>query len=226
MKKNKKKLKNKLLDNKLIQVFLCFLIAIFIYIIIILINGYKEYININLKNNTNPIFTISDISVSNLRYGDIESTAKTIFGNPNKIESFKDKDRYYKTYYYDGLKLTFKKHNNSYSFMKAIVTSEDYLISRGIRVGDKINDVMNKFFVENVSGDYMYGNYKEKDIDGKTTKDNIYFARRTKNLVYYIYSNSPYDNEFVSLKDDIAQLTIKYSFGKVKKIELMYGPLE
>lgn len=64
--------------------------------------------------------------------------------------------------------------------MKAIVTKEGYLVSRNIKIGDKISGVMNNFFVEDTNSEYMYGNYKEKDIDGKTVKDNVFFGRRQK----------------------------------------------
>lgn len=213
-------------NNKLIQLLICFFLALIIYGGIVFYTNYKDYIKVDLKPNTNSIFTLTDISVSNLVYGDLESTAVTIFGKPNKIEKFKDKKQSYKTYYYDGLELTFKKQNSSYVFMKAIVSSDKYMVSRNIKVGNRINDVMNKFFVENAKSEYIYGNYKEDDLNGKTANENVFFGHRTKNLVYYIYMDMPYKKGFASLSDDIAQLTFKVSFGKVKRIELIYGPLK
>lgn len=221
----KKKYK-KLWKNKIFQFFFCLLIALFLYFIIALIYGYKDFVKINLKTNTSSIFSLTDLSVSDLNYGDIEDSARTIFGNPNKIETFKDGNIKYKTYYYDGLELTFKKTNNSYIFMKAIITSDKYYITRNIKVGDRINDVMNKFYVKDSKGEYMYGNYNENDLNGKKVTDTLFFAHRKKNLVYYIYADKPYKNKYASLKDDIAQLTFKVSFGKVSKIDIMYGPLE
>lgn len=216
----------KMWKSKIFQVIFCLLIAFIIYGIIVLIVDYKDFVKINLKQNTNSIFSLTDISVSNLVYGDIEEVAVTTFGKPDKIETFKDGKQKYKTYFYDGLELTFKKQNDSYLFMKAIVTSDKYYVSRTIKVGDRINDVMNKFFVEDTKGEYMYGNYTENELDGKSVKENVFFGHRTKNLVYYIHMDTPYKNGYASLKDDIAQLTMKVSLGKVKRIELMYGPLE
>lgn len=216
----------KIRKSKIFQVIICILIAAIIYGVIVLINSYRNYVKIDLKANTNSIFTLSDISVSNLVYGDLEDTAVTIFGKPTKIETFKDGKQKYKTYYYDGLELTFKEQNKSYVFMKAIITSDSYMATRDIRVGDRINDVMNKFFIENTKSEYLYGNHNENDLDGKSVKENVFFGHRTKKLVYYLYTDAPYKKTYASLSDEIAQITFKVSLGKVKRIELLYGPLE
>ena len=135
--------------NKIIQLLICFVIALVIYGVIVLVKNYKDYTSVELNTNNNSIFTVTDLTVRNAVYGDLEDVAITEFGNPKKIEKFKDNKQNFKTYYYDGLELTFKENNDVYTLMKVVVTSEDYLVSRNIKVGNQINEVMNKFLVEN-----------------------------------------------------------------------------
>ena len=85
---------------------------------------------------------------------------------------------------------------------------------------------MNKFLIINTKGSYLYGNYTENDINGKKVKENVYFGKRDKNIVYYLYMDAPYNNGFASYKDDIATLTFKVSANKIKEIEWMYGNLD
>lgn len=211
--------------NKIIQLLICFVIALVIYGIIVLVKNYKDYTNIELNTNNNSIFTVTDLTVRNAVYGDLEDVIVTEFGNPKRIEKFKDNKQNYKTYYYDGLELTFKENNNVYTLMKAVVTSEEYLVSRNIKVGNQINEVMNKFLVEKKTGTYLYGNYKENTLNSKKINENIFYGKRDKNLVYYLYMDVPYKNGYATWSDDIAQLTFKVKYGKVKQIEWMYGPV-
>lgn len=211
--------------GKVIQIILCLVIAFIVYGIIALIANYKDYTSVKLNKNTNSIFTITDLSVRNLVYGDLEDVAITDFGKPNSIEKFKDGKYSYKTYYYTGLSLTFKKVNGSYILMKTIISSENYIATRSIRVNDKISDVMNKFLVENTTGDYLYGNYKESALSSKSVNENIYYGKRESKFVYYLYMDTPYKQNYATWKDDIAQITFKVKHGKVQKIEWMYGPV-
>ena len=211
--------------NKIIQLLICFVIALVIYGVIVLVKNYKDYTSVELNTNNNSIFTVTDLTVRNAVYGDLEDVAVTEFGNPKKIEKFKDNKQNYKTYYYDGLELTFKENNDVYILMKVVVTSEDYLVSRNIKVGNQINEVMNKFLVEKKTGTYLYGNYKENALNSKKVNENIFYGKRDKNIVYYLYMDVPYKKGYVTWNDDIAQLTFKVKSGKVKQIEWMYGPV-
>ncbi len=211
--------------NKIIQLLICFVIALVIYGVIVLVKNYKDYTSVELNTNNNSIFTVTDLTVRNAVYGDLEDVAVTEFGNPKKIEKFKDNKQNYKTYYYDGLELTFKENNDVYILMKVVVTSEDYLVSRNIKVGNQINEVMNKFLVEKKTGTYLYGNYKENALNSKKVNENIFYGKRDKNIVYYLYMDVPYKKGYATWNDDIAQLTFKVKSGKVKQIEWMYGPV-
>lgn len=211
--------------SKIIQVLICFVIALIIYGVIVLVKNYKDYTNVELNINNNSIFTVTDLSVRNVVYGDLEEVVITEFGNPTKIEKFKDDNYSYKTYYYDGLEFTFKEKKGIYTLMKAVITSDDYLVARNIKVNDQINEVMNKFFVDKKTGEYLYGNHTEKDLTSKKVNENIFYGKRDNNLVYYLYMDIPYKNNYATWEDDIAQLTFEVKRGKVKKIEWMYGPV-
>lgn len=230
-KKNKKKKEiiQSFTNNKMnlfIQILVCLIIALVIYGVLALITDYRNNNNIKTSVNNEAIFSMSDLMIRNSIYGDIESVVITEFGNPTKIEKFKDGKISYKKYKYSGLELTFRDYDGTYKLMKAVVTSDDYLMTRDIRVGDSINEVINKFAITKTSGDYLYGNYRENAFTSKSVKDDsIYYGKKSDDIVYYIYATTPYDKGYATWEDDIAQLTFKVSFGKVKRIEWMYGPV-
>lgn len=217
---------NNIFKNKFFQIIICLVIAIIIYLILIIITNSNNFKNKTLNANTNSIFTINDLSINNSKYKDILNSVVTEFGTPNKVEEFKDNKINYKTYYYDGLELTFKEEQEEFILMKVKLTSKDYTISRNIKIGDNINNVMNKFLIINEKGSYLYGNYTENNINGKKVKENIYYGKREKNIVYYLYMEEPYKKEYASYNDDIVTLTFKVSYNKVKEIEWIYGSLQ
>ncbi len=223
MKKNKKENKNR---NNLIMILTCFVIAVLIYVVMILTTSTNNFKNKTLQTNTNSMFTMTDLTINNSSYGDLINAVETEFGMPLKIETFNDDKTDYKTYYYDGLKLTFKNENNSYILMRVNVTKAGYKVARNLEVDQNILDVLDKFLIINDKGSYLYGNYKEKDLRTKKVKENMYFAKREKNMVYYLYMDAPYVNGYASLSDDIATLTITVSMNKVKEIEWMFAPLD
>ena len=231
MKKNKnKKTKNNKKDNKYIRIIkqslICLVIAIIIYMTLGVIVNYITNSKIILKENTKSIFTSSDLTVKNLSYNNLESVAITEFGVPKKIEKFKHNKDKYKKYIYDGMSLTFKDNNGMYILMKATITSSKYLTSRDIRVGDNINDVINKYSIENTNSNYLYGVYNEDDFTKKSVYENIYYGKKSNSLVYYLYAEAPFKKGYASWKDDIAQISYEVKFGKVKKIEWMFGPVD
>lgn len=224
--KKKKKENKKIFDSKIFQLFLCLVIAIIIYLILVFITNSNNFKDKILNSNTNSMFTMADLTIKNVTYGDLISTVETEFGKPLKKESFKDNKINYKTYYYDGAELTFKEDSGSYLLMKVKVTDRGYLVSRDIQVGDNINDVLNKYLIINTKNEYLYGNHKETELTGKKVNENIYFGKREKNLVYYLYMDAPYKNGYASWKDNMATITFKVSMNKVKEIEWMYGPVQ
>ena len=196
-KKTNKKNTNSIWNNKFLQLVICLLIAVIIYFILVIITNSNSFQGKSLNSNTNAMFSMSDLSIKNAVYGDLISTVETEFGKPRKIDTFKENKNNYKVYYYDGAQLTFKEVGGSYILMKVKVTSKGYLVSRDIQIGDNVNDVMNKYLIIDTKGEYLYGNHKEDEINGKKVKDNVYFGKREKNLVYYLYMDSPYASNHI-----------------------------
>ena len=107
--------------NKFLNVVMCFLIAVVIYFILVVITNSNSYQEKVLNSNTNSMFTITDLTINNSKYNDILNSVVTEFGSPKGIQEFTDNDNKYKEYTYDGLKLSFKEVNNEYILMKVKV---------------------------------------------------------------------------------------------------------
>lgn len=211
--------------NLITQIIICLIIALVIYGVLAFITDYRNNNNIKTSVNNEAMFSMSDLTVRNSIFGDLENVVISEFGNPKKIEKFKDGKVSYKTYKYNGLELTFRDYDGTYKLMKAKITNSDYLVSRNIRVGDSINETINKFSITKTSGDYLYGNFTDEAFVSKAVEENIYFGKKENDIVYYIYAMAPYLKGYATWEDNIAQLTFEVKFGKIKKIEWMYGPV-
>lgn len=208
------------LDIKKNKIALLIMIAIIVIFTIALMASkfYGNYSNIKLKQNDKTIFSVSDLAISNLKYGDTEKQLKKQMGKPKKEKSIK-KDIYkYKELHYNGVIFTLKENYDEYILVKVQITSSKYKISRNIKIGDDILDVINSYKVENKYGTYIYGNYSTDALNETEITDNIFFAVRSKNEIVYINRDAVIDG----LKSNIARLNISYKHGKVTKIIWSY----
>lgn len=194
------------------------IVVVILGIVSIILGNYKDYTEVKLRKNNKTIFSIADLKVDDLKYGDMEKEVKKKIGKPEKEKKIK-KDIYeYKELYYKGLTLTLRENYDDFMLVKAEVTGRNYNVSRDIRIGNKIKSVMNKFNVENEIGTYIYGNYSIDALDESEITGTIYQGIRDKENVIYINRDSKVDGE----KVNIAKMVIKYKKGRVKKITWSY----
>ena len=193
-------------------------IIIFLSLLLIISRNFGNFNNVRLRKNNKTIFSVSDLTVSNLKYGDTEDVILKQLGKPQKIKEDVQNVYKYKILYYDGLKLTLKENYADFMLVKAEITSPKYKTSRGIKVNNRILRVMRSYKVENSTGTYIYGNYTTNLIDNMDVKDPIYMGVRSNSEVVYINR----DSVVSEISPNIARLVISYKYGKVTKITWSY----
>lgn len=194
------------------------IVAVVFGILIILFGNYKDYTEVRLRKNNNAIFSISDLIVDNLKYGDMENDIKKKIGKPKKEKKIK-KDIYeYKKLYYNGMTLTLREDYDDFMLIKAEITGRNYKTSRGIKIGSRIKKVMNKYNVENEIGTYIYGNYSVSALNESEIIGNIYQGIRSKEDLIYINRDAIVDGR----KSNVAKIIFEYKKGRVKKITWSY----
>ena len=194
-------------------------ICVIVLLLLVLISrNFGTFNLVKVSKNNNTIFSVTDLTIGNLKFSDNEKTIEKELGKPKKEEKVK-KDIYnYKIYYYDGLKLTLKENYNDYILVGCEISSSKYKTSRDIKVNNKILKVMRKYKVDNSYGTYLYGNYTSDALNNDEIKDNIYMGVRSNKEVVYINKDASVNG----MKANIARLNISYSHGKVKKIIWSY----
>ncbi|MBR3117155.1 MAG: hypothetical protein IKF36_04700 [Bacilli bacterium] len=222
MKDNKKKkvveFLNKDVKKKRKAILLFSLMLLFVIALLVVASYFRNFAEIKLAVNEKKIFTIEDLIVNDLKYGDNEAAVTKSLGKP-KSEEEKGINKYdYKILKYDGLTVYLKESYNDFVLSKVEIYSGKYETSRGLKVGSKITKVFNSFKVENSSGAYMYGNYTNKALKDSEIKDNIYYGVRSKENVLYVNRDEIIDG----IPTNIAKLDIKYSNGIIKNITWSY----
>ena len=193
-------------------------LVIILSILLLIASNFGTFDNVIVKKNKNSIFSISDLTVNNLKFSDNEKKIIKELGKPKKEKKFTSDIYSYKTLYYDGLELTLKENYNEYMLVKAEITSRKYTTSRNIKVKDRILKVIKKYRVDNKMGTYLYGNYSTNALDSESIKENIFLGVRSTSEVVYINRDAIVDDA----KPNIARLNISYKFGKVSKITWSY----
>lgn len=214
MKKKEKKNNNELLKKILIVS----LILIFVFLILLLIvNRYKDYSDVTLKQNKNSIFNVSDLQLDKLKFGSTEQEVIKELGKPKKTKKITKNIYKYKELSYKDLTLTLRENYNDYILVGIETSSSKYKVSREIKVGRSIKKVMKKYRIDNKRGSYLYGNYTLNALTQAEITENIYFGYRTKENVVYINRDTVEGN-----LTNTAELNIKYKKGKVKSIKWSY----
>ena len=213
-------IKNEILASRQKQLFISYVLfaLILIIMLIIFLSYFKNFGEITLRNNNKDIFSIKDLTINNLQYGDRE---KDVIKELGKAKSEKKEriDNYdYKILSYDGLTVYLKEYYNDYKLSKVEITSKKYYISRKIRVGKKITNVFKKFRVDNKKGAYIYGNYTNNSLYENEIDGNIYYGVRSNKNILFINRDARVDN----LPTNIAKLNIEYKKGVIRKITWSY----
>lgn len=203
-------------QKKILKV-ICIIIVVLIFLLIISKN-FGTFNLVKLNENRKTIFSISDLTVDDIKYSDSEKVIIKKLGKPKKEEKLKEDIYEYKILHYDGLILTLKENYDDYMLVKAEIEGKKYKTSRDIKIGDSILNTMKKYKVENERGTYIYGNYSTDSLSDSEVTENIYFGIRSAKEVVYINRDAKVDNN----RTNIARLNISYRYGKVKKITWSY----
>lgn len=213
-------IKEEILFSKQKQLFISYVIfALIIIIMLIVFFSYlKNFGEITLKSNKKDIFSINDLTINNLKYGDYEKDVIKELGKAKSIKKETINNYEYKILSYDGLIVYLKEYYEDYKLSKVEITSKKYYASRKIRVGKKITNVFKKYRVDNKKGAYIYGNYTNKSLYEKDIDGNIYYGVRSNENILFINRDSKVDN----LPTNIAKLNIEYKKGIIRKITWSY----
>ena len=194
------------------------IIIVFLSLLLIISRNFGTFNNVSVRKNNHDIFSVSDLTVNNLKFADNESKVKKELGKPKEEKELTENNYKYKRLQYDGITLTLKENYKDFILVKVEITSRKYKINRNIKVNDKILRVIKKFKVENSNGTYLYGNYTVDQLSNSELKDNIYIGVRSNEEVVYVNK----DAQTGSAESNIARLNIKYKHGKVSKITWSY----
>lgn len=196
------------------------LLLIFIIMIgsFILSETFKDYGKARLHKNSNKIFSIEDLKINDLKFGNTYDEVVFSLGMP-KEEKEEVKNAYnYKVLIYDGLKAYLKENYDNYILVKVEITSNKYISSRNITVGNKITKLLNSYKIENKTGAYLYGNYTNNALKEPEIKNNIYFGYRTSENITYVNRESITEDTITN----IAILDVTYKNGRIKSITWSY----
>jgi len=216
-KKKKKTIEQELKRDKIMLVITSLVIVILLSLLVASRN-YRDFSAINIKTNNKTIFSISDLTINNLKYGDNEEKVLKELGTPIK-ESNKTRDKYlYKELEYNNLKITLRENYDDYILTGVEIKSDKYVINRNIKIGNSIVKTMKKFKVENKSGQYLYGNYSIGSLSDEEITDTIYFGVRNNKKVVYVNKDATVND----MHSNISKLTLDYKKGKITKITWSY----
>lgn len=196
-------------------------IILFIIICIMIFTNSRDYSKINLRINNKKIFTVSDLKVNNLKYGDSYKEVKEQMGKPIKEEKDIINNYNYKILEYKGLTLTFKENYDNFILTKVKITNSKYKVSN-IRVGNNVKKVLKSYKISNKSSAYLYGNYTENSLKDASVIDNIYYGKREKNKITYINRDPIIYTNDSKLPINIAKLIFNYKNNHIKSIEWSY----
>ena len=65
------------------------IVVVILGIVSIILGNYKDYTEVKLRKNNKTIFSIADLKVDDLKYGDMEKEVKKKIGKPEKEKKIK-----------------------------------------------------------------------------------------------------------------------------------------
>lgn len=196
-------------------------IILFIIVCVMIFTNSRDYSKVNLRINNKKIFTVSDLKVNNLEYGDSYKKVKKEIGKPIKEENQFINNYNYRILKYKDITLTFKENYDDFILTKVKITTRKYKISN-IRVGNSVKKVLKSYKISNKSSAYMYGNYTENSLKDASVIDNIYYGKREKNKIIYVNRDAIIYTNNGKLPVNIAKLIFNYKNNHVTSIEWSY----
>lgn len=216
MKKNKIKI-----AKKDLKILLSIIVLVFLIFLIIYVRNFRNFAEVRLGTNKKDIFTISDLTINNLKYSSTEDDVVKSLGKPSKSESMSANGFEYKILRYKDLNITLREYYDNYILVGVETTSNKYKMARGLKVGSNINRVFNKYKIDYKSSNYLYGNYKYEEMMDKEINENIYMGIRTKSKVSY-YNMDPRSEDDTFPLTNLAKIEFEYKNGNVTKITWSY----
>ena len=194
------------------------IVIILLSLLLIISRNFGTFNNVSIRKNNKDIFSVSDLTVNNLKFSDTQKKVEKELGKPLKEEEYVENNFKYKKLKYDGITLILKENYDDFILVKVEITSKKYKISRNIKVNNRILRVIKKFKVDNNNGTYLYGNYTIEQLSNPELKDNVYAGVRSSKEIVYVNKDAKVGNA----DSNIARLNISYNRGKVTKIVWSY----
>lgn len=204
-------------------------------------------------------FSYNDLVVGSLKYMMTEDEVKSMLGTPvNSYESKETTEKATEASFaehvlsYNELTLIFMPFDGVYRLTAAASVSSKDTFTRGIRVGDKLDDILKLFYRDadcmnnnymaqdktTVLGKFLYGSFTIEDLETVSTKDTVNYglinyagANSIENAENYIVEFTCFDGKYManvaSVNDDFAQLAFDLdNSGVITGIRWYYYPEE
>jgi hypothetical protein len=193
-------------------------VIVIISLLLVLSGLFGNFESVKLKENNKEIFTIKDLTVNNLKFLSTSEEVVKELGNPKETKDITKNNYKYKEYYYSGLKLTLKENYDDYVLVGAEISSSRYKTGRNVKVGNRVLSVINKYKVEESTGNYIYKNYTIDALNDNLVKDNAYFSYRNSKEIRYYNKDAVIEGN----PTNVAELKLSYRFGRINKITWSY----
>ncbi|MDO5402639.1 MAG: hypothetical protein Q4F11_04295 [Eubacteriales bacterium] len=204
-------------------------------------------------------FSYEDLVVGSLKYMMTEDDVRGMLGTPansyeskEKTESTTQSEFSEHVLSYNELTLIFMPFDGVYRLTAAASVSSKDTFTRGIRVGDKLEDILGLFYRDSdcmnnnylaqdkttVLGKYLYGNFTIEDLENVNTKAAVNYGLINYSgassiesaetyMVEFTCFDSRYKNTTASINDDFAQLAFDLdNSGVITGIRWYYYPEE
>ncbi len=177
-------------------------------------------------------FSPADLTVDGILVGSTPHEVEQVLGVP--VESRADIDPVsgldVLTYTYDGAQMIFMEAEEADSALQlkyVEVTGRGYVLTRGIRVGDKASDVLRLFHRDPGQANYegymvLYGD--PNLLDREVTTHEIAFAYYGEREIYFLYMKPPYMTGQATIYDEMAVLRLTVDDEIITKAFWMLGP--
>lgn len=213
----------------------------------------KEYETLTVS--TAKKFSFSDLIVDNLKYLMTEQEVKGVMGEPVTVYDSSEKNltesvMAERVYSYNDLTLIFSKIDNNYLLTAAASVSDKDVFSRGMKVGDSIDKILNVYYRDTDCmnriyysddktaelGKFLYGNFTIDSLESVKTADKVEYGLINFNgyssmesaesyIVEMTYFEPPYKNAIASVDDNFAQIAFDVdNNGIVTAIRWYYYP--
>lgn len=200
-------------------------------------------------------FSYDDLTVGAVHYKMTESQVKVLLGEPSVVYDSQEKDKTQtdvseRIYSYNDLTLVFSKIGDEYILTAAASVRDEDLFSRGLRVGNTLDDILKAYYRDSdcmnknyysqdksvLFGKLLYGSYTIDSLDTVKPKGKVEYGLINLNgntsleaaesyIVEMTYFEPPYKNSTATVDDDFAQIAFDVDQNrKITAIRWYYYP--